>query len=110
MDQPSPAPSPSLLRRLAPTLAVAGMYALAACTAARSAQAPAAGRFGVDTVTYTATVSSIPSDSLRQPMVLTAAPVTVGGQQMGIVDVRMTVDTATMLVPQAVVHSREVQV
>jgi len=106
MDQPSPAPSPSLLRRLAPTLAVAALYALAACTAAQGGGGPAAGA-GPGLLGTNAVV--LPPDAggeLKQPRLIPSRPVTVAGRPDRVMDVTLEVVLRDLAVPQADGSSR----
>lgn len=110
MSQLSPASR--RLGRLLPALMCAGVFSLAACTAAGMPPLPTppGGGLGASGPTGGLGVSVIPSDTLREPMVLSSVPTTVGSQTVGIVDVRMTVDTATLPVPRIQVFQRTAKI
>jgi FtsP/CotA-like multicopper oxidase with cupredoxin domain len=90
-------PNPGLVRRLLPGAVCLAVYALAGCAATQSGEGPTPAVSGGQPLG----ASNIPSDTLREPMVLSSVPVRVGPDRViGIVDVRMTVDTATLPVPR----------
>jgi FtsP/CotA-like multicopper oxidase with cupredoxin domain len=85
---------------MAPTFAVAGVYALAACGAVRTASSPAPGAAG-DSSSLVALVPPWYRNDLRQPRVIESQPVTVNGRPDRVLDATLEVVFDTILVQQA---------